>query len=203
MLILRPIKTSEPFFSIKLYGLLYFDFDFHITFIKKRALFSHKNIWWPRQFWGPFLSPCHTRCLVLLLCFLFGGCQLPLVKVAEISPAKWLSPTSGNPATLQDLQFHLMNWFAFDLNCNFGCCYKPHKCWFAPGVRGGMVSGVKQGETVLWSIRESFMLWQLLLRERVITVGTWVTNSQITTIRRIGMKHMVLINTGLHGQKCG
>ena len=152
--------------------------------LKKGHFFPNKNIWWPRQFWGPFLNPCHSRCLVLLLYFLFGGCQRPLVKVAEISPAKWLSPTSGNPATLQDLQFHLMNWFAFNLNCNFGCCYKPHKCWCDGG--GGMVSGVKQGETVLRSIRESFMLWQLLLRERVKTVGTWVTNSQITTVRRIG-----------------
>lgn len=160
----------------------------------------HKSIWRPGQFLRSFLNPCYFCYLVLFLGFLFGDCYLASVTGVVHRPAKWLSATSGNPETLQDLQFYLVNWFALNLNCNFGCCYKPHKCrcdgWGWPLVWNP--------ERLCYGpLAQSFTLRQLLLYKQVITVGTWATDSRITTISHVGMRHMVLINTGLHGQRCG
>lgn len=70
-----------------------------------------------------------------------------------------------------------------------------------------MSASVKQGETSFecrqcyGPLARKFHVMTTLLRKQVITVGIWVTNTQIKTILCTGTEHTVLINTGLPGQK--
>lgn len=146
-----------------------------------------------------FLNPPYSHCIIILFC-LPGAMKRPCSRRG--AAAVLLSQASWNPAALHDLQFHLMNRFALDLHYDLGCCYKPQRCWWV-----GMSASVKQGET-LFECRQcygplacKFHVMTTLLHKRVITVGIWVTNTQIKTTLCIGTEYTVLINTGLRSQK--
>ena len=138
------------------------------------------------DFLRPFLNPHHWRHLIPFACFLFGSCSLASLKALS-RPAKWLSWTSWNPVTLHDLQFHFMNQYALNLDVATN-----HRSAHVIGEYGCQC---ETGRNCMWGqlcygpVAHSFIFWQLLLHKQVITVCTWVTKTQITTIPCRGMKH--------------
>lgn len=146
-----------------MYVIPYFIFKFHVTFIKRVIFLFHKIMWWPTDFLKAFSESLsftsHPPPFLFSLWELLSGLSEALSR-----PAKLLSQASWNPATLQDLQFHLMARFTLNLNCNFGYCYKPRKCscngwrWLLVWSRERRYVSVA---CVVGPLAHSFTLWQL------------------------------------------